>query len=49
MSVGSLGFNSGTNGVGGSIPGILPTSAAINNWDAVPGMGVSPTLGKAES
>ncbi|XAR59032.1 hypothetical protein NMG60_11014649 [Bertholletia excelsa] len=43
--VGSPGFNSSTNGVGGSIPGILPTSAAIGNRSAVPGLGVSPILG----
>ncbi|XP_044482516.1 probable NOT transcription complex subunit VIP2 isoform X2 [Mangifera indica] len=43
--VGNPGFNSNTNGVGGSIPGILPTSAAIANRNAVPGLGVSPILG----
>ncbi|KAM7527848.1 hypothetical protein LguiB_031258 [Lonicera macranthoides] len=41
------GYSSGTNGVGGSIPGILPTSAAIGNRSAVPGLGVSPILGNA--
>ncbi|KAK9280552.1 hypothetical protein L1049_014245 [Liquidambar formosana] len=44
--VGSPGYSS-TNGVGGSIPGILPTSAAIGNRSAVPGLGVSPILGNA--
>lgn len=29
--IGSPGFSSGANAVGGSIPGILPTSAAISN------------------
>ncbi|XP_059626684.1 probable NOT transcription complex subunit VIP2 isoform X2 [Cornus florida] len=43
--VGNPGFSSSTNGVGGSIPGILPTSAAIGNRNAVPGLGVSPILG----
>ncbi|XP_044506422.1 probable NOT transcription complex subunit VIP2 isoform X2 [Mangifera indica] len=43
--VGNPGFSSNTNGVGGSIPGILPTSAAIGNRNAVPGLGVSPILG----
>ncbi|GAB4836190.1 Probable NOT transcription complex subunit vip2 [Ancistrocladus abbreviatus] len=45
--VGSLGYTNSTNGVGGSIPGILPTSAAIGNRNAVPGLGVSPILGNA--
>ncbi|XP_048324563.2 probable NOT transcription complex subunit VIP2 isoform X2 [Ziziphus jujuba] len=45
--VGNPGFSSSTNGVGGSIPGILPTSAAIGNRNAVPGLGVSPILGNA--
>ncbi|XP_052186139.1 probable NOT transcription complex subunit VIP2 isoform X2 [Diospyros lotus] len=45
--VGSPGFSSSNNGVGGSIPGILPTSAAIGNRSAVPGLGVSPILGNA--
>ncbi|KAL6979253.1 putative NOT transcription complex subunit vip2 [Sarracenia purpurea var. burkii] len=45
--VGSPGYSSSTNGVGGSIPGILPTSAAIGNRSAVPGLGVSPILGNA--
>ncbi|XP_057509394.1 probable NOT transcription complex subunit VIP2 isoform X2 [Actinidia eriantha] len=44
--VGSPGFSTSTNGVGGSIPGILPTSA-IGNRSAVPGLGVSPNLGNA--
>ncbi|KAK6935943.1 NOT2/NOT3/NOT5, C-terminal [Dillenia turbinata] len=45
--VGNPGYNSSANGVGGSIPGILPTSAAIGNRGAVPGLGVSPILGNA--
>ncbi|KAG8644522.1 probable NOT transcription complex subunit VIP2 isoform X2 [Manihot esculenta] len=45
--VGNPGFNSNTNGVGSSIPGILPTSAGIGNRNAVPGLGVSPILGNA--
>ncbi|XP_030967686.1 probable NOT transcription complex subunit VIP2 isoform X3 [Quercus lobata] len=45
--VGNPGFSNSTNGVGGSIPGILPTSAAIGNRNAVPGLGVSPILGNA--
>ncbi|KAL5156929.1 putative NOT transcription complex subunit VIP2 [Glycine soja] len=45
--VGNPGFNSSTNGVAGPIPGILPTSAAIGNRNAVPGLGVSPILGNA--
>ncbi|PSS14372.1 NOT transcription complex subunit like, partial [Actinidia chinensis var. chinensis] len=44
--VGSPGFSTSTNGVGGSIPGILPTSA-IGNRSAVPGLGVSSNLGNA--
>ncbi|XP_010557287.1 PREDICTED: probable NOT transcription complex subunit VIP2 isoform X3 [Tarenaya hassleriana] len=47
--IGNLGFSSNTNGVGGSIPGILPTSAAIGNRNTVPGLGVSPILGNAGS
>lgn len=49
INVGNPGFSSSTNGVGGSIPGILPTSAAIGNRNAVPGLGVSPILGNAGS
>jgi len=45
--IGNPGFNSTTNGVAGPIPGILPTSAAIGNRNAVPGLGVSPILGNA--
>ncbi|CAI0475084.1 unnamed protein product [Linum tenue] len=45
--VGNPGYSSNTNGVGGSIPGILPTSGAIGNRNAVPGLGVSPILGNA--
>jgi len=47
--VGSPRYSNGTNGVGGSILGILLTSAAIGNWDAVPRMGVSLILGNAKS
>ncbi|GFZ20565.1 NOT2 / NOT3 / NOT5 family [Actinidia rufa] len=43
--IGSPGFNSSTNGIGVSIPGILPTSAAVDNRSGVPGIGVSPILG----
>ncbi|KAL2530008.1 NOT2/NOT3/NOT5 family [Forsythia ovata] len=43
--IGNQGYNSSTNGVGGSIPGILATSAAIGNRTAVPGLGVSPIMG----
>lgn len=43
--VGNPGYNNSTNGVGGSIPGILPTSAAIGNRSSVPSLGVSPILG----
>ncbi|KAF2300448.1 hypothetical protein GH714_013426 [Hevea brasiliensis] len=45
--IGNPGFSSNTNGVGGSIPGILPTSVGIGNRSAVPGLGVSPILGNA--
>ncbi|GKV01066.1 hypothetical protein SLEP1_g13659 [Rubroshorea leprosula] len=45
--VGNPGFSSNTNGVGGSIPGILSNTAAISNRNAVPGLGVSPILGNA--
>lgn len=45
--VGNPGFSSNTNGVGGSIPGILPTSGAIGNRNLGQGMGVSPILGNA--
>ncbi|XP_060174509.1 probable NOT transcription complex subunit VIP2 [Lycium barbarum] len=45
--VGSPGYNNNTNGVGGSIPGILPTSAAIGNRSSVQGLGMSPILGNA--
>lgn len=43
--VGNTGYGSSGNGVGGSIPGIVPTSAAIGNRSAVAGLGVSPMLG----
>ncbi|PKI31173.1 probable NOT transcription complex subunit VIP2 isoform X1 [Punica granatum] len=45
--VGNPGFTSNANGVGGSIPGILPTSATIGNRNTVPGLGASPILGNA--
>lgn len=45
--VGNQGYSSSNNGVGSSIPGILPTSAAIGNRTSVPGLGVSPALGNA--
>ncbi|KAL5579762.1 hypothetical protein UlMin_015707 [Ulmus minor] len=47
--VGNPGFSSNTNGVGGSIPGILPSSAAIGNRNAVLGLGASQILGNAGS
>ncbi|XP_022947131.1 probable NOT transcription complex subunit VIP2 isoform X2 [Cucurbita moschata] len=43
--VGNPGFSSSTNAVGGSIPGILSSSAGIGNRNAVPGLGGSPILG----
>ncbi|XP_075503792.1 putative NOT transcription complex subunit VIP2 isoform X1 [Primulina tabacum] len=43
---GNQGYSS-TNGGGGSVPGILPSSAATGNRMAVPGFGVSPVLGNA--
>ncbi|KAL5579773.1 hypothetical protein UlMin_012215 [Ulmus minor] len=49
INVGNPGFSSNTNGVGGSIPGILPTSAAIGNRNAVLGLGASQILGNAGS
>ncbi|PKI61971.1 probable NOT transcription complex subunit VIP2 isoform X1 [Punica granatum] len=45
--VGNPGYSSNANGVGGSIPGILPTSAGLGNRNSVPGLGVSPILGNA--
>ncbi|KAH9624393.1 hypothetical protein KSS87_017948 [Heliosperma pusillum] len=45
--VGSPGYSNNTNGAGGSIPGILPTSSAIGSRSGVPGLGVSPVLGNA--
>ncbi|KAM3374101.1 putative NOT transcription complex subunit VIP2 isoform X1 [Capsicum galapagoense] len=45
--VGNPGYSSNTSGVGGSIPGILPTSAAIGNRSSVQGLGMSPLLGNA--
>lgn len=46
-AVGNPGFSSNANGIGGTISGILPTSAAIGNHNAVPGLGASPILGNA--
>lgn len=45
--VGNPGFSSSSNAVGGSIPGILPTSAAIGNRNAVQGVGMSNILGNS--
>uniref|UniRef100_A0A3Q7H144 NOT2/NOT3/NOT5 C-terminal domain-containing protein n=1 Tax=Solanum lycopersicum TaxID=4081 RepID=A0A3Q7H144_SOLLC len=45
--VGNQGYSSNNNGVGGSIPGILPTSAAIGNRSSVQGLGMSTILGNA--
>ncbi|XP_059660678.1 probable NOT transcription complex subunit VIP2 [Cornus florida] len=45
--VGNPGYSSSTNGAGGSIPGILPTSAAIGNRSTVTGLGVSPIIGNS--
>lgn len=45
--VGNPGFSSNSNGVGGSIPGILSTSAGLSNRNSVPGMGISQLLGNA--
>ncbi|KAK4492024.1 hypothetical protein RD792_002814 [Penstemon davidsonii] len=45
--VGNQGYSSSSNGVGGSIPGVLPTSAAIGNRTTVPGLGVNPVMGNA--
>ncbi|KAK4788415.1 hypothetical protein SAY86_019734 [Trapa natans] len=47
--VGNPGFSSNANGVGGSIPGILPSTATIGNRSAVQGLGASPILGNAGS
>ena len=49
MAVGSHGFSNNTSAIGGSIPGILPTSATINNRNAVSGVGASPLLGNSGS
>ncbi|KAM3303440.1 putative NOT transcription complex subunit VIP2 isoform X1 [Capsicum chacoense] len=45
--VGNAGYSNNASGVGGSIPGILPTSAGIGNRSSVPGLGVSQILGNA--
>ncbi|CAN4119987.1 unnamed protein product [Withania somnifera] len=45
--VGNAGYSNNASGVGGSIPGILPTSAGIGNRSSVPGLGVSQLLGNA--
>ncbi|PWA59640.1 hypothetical protein CTI12_AA389240 [Artemisia annua] len=47
--VGSPGFSSGANAIGGSIPGILPTSVTISNRNSIYGVGVSPILGNPGS
>ncbi|XP_019457920.1 PREDICTED: probable NOT transcription complex subunit VIP2 isoform X1 [Lupinus angustifolius] len=47
--LGNPGFSSSSNGVGGSIPGIIPTHTAIGNRNTVAGLGVSPILGNAGS
>lgn len=44
-AVGNPGFSSGLNAVGGSIPGIIPTSAALGN--RINTGGVSPVLGNS--
>ncbi|CAN8253320.1 unnamed protein product [Cochlearia groenlandica] len=43
--VGNPGFSNNASGVGGSIPGILSTSAGLSNRNSVPGMGISQMLG----
>ncbi|CAN4100919.1 unnamed protein product [Withania somnifera] len=43
--VGNPGYSSNTSGVGGSIPGILPTFAGIGNQSSVQDLGMSPILG----
>ncbi|KAL2906888.1 putative NOT transcription complex subunit VIP2 [Bienertia sinuspersici] len=48
-SMGNPVYNSSANSVGGSIPGVLQTSAVIGNRGAVPGIGASPFLGNAGS
>lgn len=45
--VGNPGYSNNNSGVGGSIPGILPTSAAIGNRSSVQGLGMSTILGNA--
>ncbi|KAL9679354.1 hypothetical protein QQ045_017212 [Rhodiola kirilowii] len=42
--VGSHGYSTSTNGIGGTIPGVLPASATSNNRSTIPGMGVSSML-----
>ncbi|CAH8296614.1 unnamed protein product [Eruca vesicaria subsp. sativa] len=41
------GYSSNTNGVGGSIPGILSTSSGISNRNSVSNIGISQLLGNA--
>lgn len=48
-AIGSPVYNSSTNAVGGSVPGVLPTSSAIANRGGIPGIGLSPLLGNAGS
>ncbi|KAL6508906.1 putative NOT transcription complex subunit vip2 [Orobanche hederae] len=45
--VGNQGYGNSSNGVGGSIPGILSTSAATSNRTTVPGLGVNSVLGNS--
>ncbi|KAL9241684.1 hypothetical protein vseg_015764 [Gypsophila vaccaria] len=47
--VGNPGYSNSTNVVGGSIHGVLPTSAAAGNRGAVPGLGASTMMGNAGS
>ncbi|KMT09096.1 hypothetical protein BVRB_6g132040 [Beta vulgaris subsp. vulgaris] len=48
-AIGSPLYNSSTNAVGGSIPGVLSTSTGMGNRGNAPGIGVSPLLGNAGS
>ncbi|KAJ0788062.1 hypothetical protein HanPI659440_Chr05g0187271 [Helianthus annuus] len=47
--VGTPGFSSGANAISGLIPGILPTTAPINNRNSIAGVGVPPVLGNLSS
>ncbi|XP_078443381.1 putative NOT transcription complex subunit VIP2 isoform X2 [Wolffia australiana] len=44
---GNPAFSSSVNGIGGSMPGINPSSTGISNRMPVPGLGISPILGNA--